>query len=219
VYKEVKRHPSIVVRSPHPFSNKPSKNSRNKASPKRRSLKFRSTIKLDDGSSFVLNKFISFSNIPHLHSKDKSKELIANNEDQEDDELNINENESKIGKQLSMLSTTRLILIVLIMICIVPLFASETYHSHEKSFIYGLEELVSLSSANLNNITLIQMFFDQFTAFQSRQSQPLIFCYLAFSQEQMSKNFTFSNPEININDFRTPEMQAYYIELIYQNKT
>lgn len=45
--------------------------------------------------------------------------------------------ESKVGKKLSDLTTRRVIILVLIMLCSVPIFSVTTYKEENTYFVYG----------------------------------------------------------------------------------
>ena len=49
--------------------------------------------------------------------------------------------ESKVGKKLSDLTTRRVIILVLVMLCSVPLFSVQTYKAENVYFEYGPELL------------------------------------------------------------------------------
>lgn len=139
------------------------------------------------------------------NAMDKQKDKKSNDEDISAEELaqiqgknepKLNMEESKVGQKLSDLTTRKVIVIVLVMMFSVPLFSLDTYQDDPNCYDYGLQMIALYNGSYLGtgwNYTR-----DTFITEMNGSRNPIL--------SMNNKNDQYNKAGINLNDFRTTEV-------------
>lgn len=120
--------------------------------------------------------------------------------------LKGDQEESKVGKKLSDLTTRRVLILVILMLLFVPIFTINTYKEENTYFEYGLD-LVGEYAGNMSSTTyktLFQSYVDE----HKNIPMPVTNVYVSGSKVD-----TFNDESVNLDDFR-----PYEIELVKTDK-
>ena len=131
--------------------------------------KFKNKFSLDFKKISLL-RHDSLTNSPYFRTN------TLNNEIKNEDEGGENENkrESRVSKKLSELTTKRVIILVLLLICIIPLFSSDYYFDKSDSFTIWMTILRNMADSSVNNSTLFQT-YNLMINIHKEMNSPLIF--------------------------------------------
>ena len=106
--------------------------------------------------------------------------------------------ESKVGKELSELTTRRVILLVLGILCASPLFVNQLYVDDNTSYVYGLDVMNTL----VNNNTNFRQAWNSYISQHQGLATPLV--------KLEVYNMDLWETDLNLNDLRSSE-QGYYV--------
>jgi hypothetical protein len=116
------------------------------------------------------------------------------------------EEESKVGKKLSDLTTRRVLVLVILMLLFVPIFTINTYKEENTYFAYGLE-IVGNYADDMTSSTFTTL-YNGYLEEHKDIPMPITNVYV-----KGSSVMTFNDPDVNIKDYR-----PYEIELVKTDK-
>ena len=150
----------------------------------------------------------SIANSPYFRTD--SLNLIQNSILKNDTTDQINEEkitkESRVGKKLSELTTKRVIILVLLLICVIPFFTVNYYYSPNPSFIIWMTIIKNMCNNYKNNdipLSTIDHTFTEFVKIHSNQKSPLIFANIPL----INKTFSINNNYLE--NFRPAEINIF----------
>jgi len=144
----------------------------------------------------------------HAHSfityvKDKKDETVKERIQRK---LKGEQEESKVGKKLSDLTTKRVIVLVILMMLFVPIFTINTYKEENTYFEYGLD-MVNEYSSDMTSVTYITLFKSYLS---EHDSIPMPITNMLVVGSMVSE---FNDPDIKLDDMRPYEKELVKVTL------
>lgn len=129
----------------------------------------------------------------------KEIKMTNSKEEQLKKKLKGEQEESKVGKKLSDLTTRRVLVLVILMLLFVPIFTVNTYKEENTYFQYGLN-IVDEFSTNMT-APVYTTLFSSYVKEHSTIPMPIMYVFV-----NGTKTDSYNDPSVTIDDFRPYEI-------------